>query len=103
MYKAEAKKAQKTPVFRANITRSITRKKSQKSQQIQGFAGYYQAQKRNDRYHTTALNMKTKKRTRSKPEDFRVRFLFHKPIITLIVYHIICDIAILQFHGNPLR
>jgi len=34
MYKAEAKKAQKTPVFRANITRSITRKKSQKSQQI---------------------------------------------------------------------
>ena len=46
---------------------------------------------------------KTKKRTRSKPEDFRVRFLFHKPIITLIVYHIICDVAILQFHGNPLR
>ena len=46
---------------------------------------------------------KTKNRTRSKPEDFRVRFLFHKPIITLIVYHIICDVAILQFHGDPLR
>ena len=76
MYKAEAKKAQKNACFPGKYHTKYHTKKSQKSQQIQGFAGYYQAQKRNDRYHTTALNMKTKKRTQSTAKGSRVRFSF---------------------------
>ena len=71
----------KKRLFSGQISHEVSHEKRAKKPANTGFAGYHQAQKRNDRYHTTALNTKTKKRTRSKPKDFRVRLLntlFHE-------------------------
>ena len=51
-------------------------KRAKKASKYKALRAIIKHKKRNDRYHTIALNMKTKKRTRSTTKGSRVRFSF---------------------------
>ena len=77
----------KKRLFSGQISHEVSHeKRAKKASKYKALRAIIKHKKRNDRYHTIALNMKTKKRTRSTTKESRVRFsfsyLFYSPNAT---------------------
>lgn len=65
----------KKRLFSGQISHEVSHeKRAKKASKYKALRAIIKHQKRNDRYHTIALNMKTKKRTQSTTKGSRVRF-----------------------------